>query len=161
MSLPIDIRYRKAYFSLTPDKQKDVRQARTHAVTNAWRILWNRFEKTVAKKTGRLRKQIFEMIQSQMALLTNNKLTIAFQYLAAPISPEGESYAQYHIVGPDGVAITDRPYVNPTTAGTRPLNEFRFMDMFEDLITQNMFEEFKLISRKNWKPKWRQYVRVL
>ncbi len=155
MSLPIDIRYRKAYFSLTPDKQKDIRQARTHAVTHAWRILWNRFEKTVAKKTGRFRKQIFEMIQSQMSLLKNNKLTISFHFLAAPI------YAVYHILGPDGEAITDRPYVDPTTAGTRPLNEFRFMDMFEDLITQNMFEEFKLISRKNWKPKWRQFVRVL
>ncbi len=155
MSLPIDIRYRKAYFSLTPDKKRAVREARTHAVTNAWRILWDRFEKTVAKKTGRLRKQIFEMIQSQMALLTNNKLTIAFHFLSAPI------YAVYHILGPDGEAITDRPYVDPTTAGTRPLNEFRFMDMFEDLITQNMFEEFKLIHRKNWKPKWRQFVRVL
>lgn len=157
MGLPIDIRFRKKYKKyFLGNRRVDVsrrmiRDARNNAIRQAWVELWNKVEKTIAKKTGRLRKSIFEMIMSQVRLLLARKsLTISFHFLSGP------TWAKYHIFGPDGEAKTTAPYKNPSTPDTKPLNEFRFMDSFEDLIKKHMRIEFTGLGLN-----WKQFVKVL
>ncbi len=98
---------------------------------------------------------VFGMIQSQMTKIRLNKFTIRF------LDVSGPRWAKYHIFGPEGESKTTAPYKDPTTPDTRPLNEYNFMDKFEDLIMSQLTVEFKLIHKKNFKPKWKQYVKVL
>ncbi len=155
-SLPIDIYFRSKYHTYWKKNrrflstQQKVREARNHAIREAWFELWNIFVNTIAKKTGRLRKSIFEMFMSQLRKLALNRLTIEFHHLSGP------TWAVYHIFGPDGKAKSDIPYIDPTTKGTRPLNEFIFMDMFLALIIKHMEIEFTALGLK-----WRQFVKVL
>lgn len=155
MSFPIDIRFRPAYYRLAPDRKKKIRIAREHAVREAFNSLWNFWGDKLAKKTGRFRTAVRGMITSQFLKLGRDKLTIRFLKLSGP------KWNIYHIFGPEGESRTTAPYKNPTTLGTRPLNEFQFMDMFEDLIIKHMKFEFAIIKQKNFKPKWSKFVKVL
>ncbi|KKN58857.1 hypothetical protein LCGC14_0547640 [marine sediment metagenome] len=156
MSLPIDISFRPAYHALKDSKRKDdIRLARKRAVREAWFKLWGEFEHQLAKRTGRFRQAVKGMIESQLPKLVHNKLTIRFLDLSGPI------WAKYHIFGPEGEALDTRKYRHPFTPNTRPLNEYTFMDTFEDNIIRQLPLEFKIIWKKNWKPNWKRYVKVL
>jgi hypothetical protein len=156
MSLPIDIAFRNKYYTYWKDNvrqeptKRKVREARNHAVREAWFDLWSYWGSKLAKKTGRFRMAVKTMIESQLLKLSQDKLTIRFLSLSGPI------YNIYHIFGPEGEAVTDQPYKNPTTPNTKPLNEYNFMDTFEDLIIKHMNREFSALGLK-----WKQFVKVL
>jgi hypothetical protein len=131
--------------------KRTIREAVVRAVEAAWNQLWGEFEPTIALQFGRLRMAVKGMIRSQMLnLLNRSKFSIQWLELSGP------AWWKYHVFGGGGEALSDRPYDRPTTKGTRPLNVFKFMDRFEDLIIKHMNIEFVALGLK-----YKQFAKVL
>ena len=106
---------------------------------------------TVALKTGALRRGFQEMMHRQLGLvlstITTNSgsLTIRFDYITTPF------YAKYHIYGPHGEA-TRTSYKNPTTAGTKPLQELDVIMLLQknvQLYVKQAIEAHKQLQQLN------------
>lgn len=155
MSFPIDIKLRsgsRAYKSVIELKD-DILLAIHNAVANAYDETWRTFRPTIAKDTGTFRLNINSAFLNQLArVFLRPRFSIKFPQILG----ERPSYGKYHIFGPTGESLTTKPYANPTTKGTRPLNEINFMNSIEDLIPKYMSIEFTALGLK-----WKQLVKVV
>lgn len=154
MSLPIDVKLRSGRRLVSVKELKaDIITAMHNAVTNAYRETWRFFRSSIAKKTGAFRINIDTAFETQLTKVKGReKFIIRFPEILGRRPPHGK----YHIFGPTGEALTTRPYAEPTTKNTRPLNEFTFMDMIEDLIPKHMRLEFSALGLN-----WKHFVRVI
>lgn len=154
MSLPIDVKLRSGRrLASVKELKADIIKAMHNAVTNAYRETWNLFRPKIAKKTGTFRLNIDTAFEAQLAkVFGREKFTIRFPEILGRRPP----YGKYHIFGPTGESLTTRPYAAPTTKGTKPLNEFNFMDSIEDLIPKHMRLEFSALGLN-----WKHFVRVI
>lgn len=151
---PIDIRLRSGRrLASVQELKADIIKALHNAITNAYRETWRLFRPTIAKKTGTFRLNIDTAFEAQLARVQGRE---KFQIRFPEILGSRPDYGKYHIFGPTGESRTTRPYADPTTKGTKPLNEFTFMDTLEDLIPKYLRLEFSALGLN-----WKNFVRVL
>ncbi len=154
MSFPIDVKLRSGRRLKSVQQLKsDIIRAMHRAVENAYRETWRLFRPSIAKKTGAFRLNIDTAFEAQLAsTLGREKFSIRFPQILA----SRPTYGKYHIFGPTGESLTTRPYAEPTTPNTRPLNEINFMNSIEDLIPKHMILEFTALGLN-----WKHFVRVV
>ena len=117
-----------------------VRDAIHLAILNAVREHWGDWQHIIALDTGRLRLGIEAMIDLQIRALQGGEMSTFQIIFTTPLSP---NYAPYHIIGPDGLAEPGWVYTKPTTTGTTPLDEKKFMLHLGELIRKHLIIEFK------------------
>lgn len=97
----------------------------------------------VARKTGRLRRNLVEGLTTQINKVRGFRRDIIrvefpFKKLrSSPTSPRGVAYAQYHVKGWNNQF--GNAYRNPTTIGTRPIDPNECMKF----ILRGLTEELK------------------
>ncbi len=92
------------------------------------------FSKTVARKTGKLRKAVFNAVKEVVGRITQHrgKTVINWQDIISGIlSRDKEAYFIYHIT-------TRGFYVNPTVKGTFPIRFSRFKPMARNNIRRTI-----------------------
>ena len=79
------------------------------------------FIRTVARKTGALRRSLRRGFHAQVPTNPFTRVTIKFpySYLASFPVGDGTAYAKYHVIGWQTVRTS---YKKPTTPGTRPID---------------------------------------
>ncbi len=110
------------------------------AILNAVNEHWGIWQPTIAFYTGKLQLGVEAMIDLQIRALQGGEMSTFQIIFTTPISPD---YAPYHIIGPDGLAEPGWIYSKPTTTGTAPLDEKKFMLHLGELIRKHLIIEFK------------------
>ena len=106
----------------------------------------------VASDTGQLSREVKSSYDDQVDTQRGaDIITIKFdraEIIANVVSPTGEPYAEFHI-NPGGSFIS---YQNPTTSGTRPINEFEWneavADNIEAILPFEMVKEGLIVSER-------------
>ncbi len=106
----------------------------------------------VASDTGELSRKVKSSYDTQVdTQRSKDVITIKFDrntIIADVVSPSGVHYAEFHI-NPGGEFIS---YRNPTTPGTRPINEFEWnetiADNIEAILPFEMIKEGLIVTER-------------
>ncbi len=106
----------------------------------------------VASDTGQLSREVKKSYDAQVDTQRGaDVITIKFDrdvIIANVVSPTGQRYAEFHI-NPGGSFIS---YRDPTTPGTRPINEIEWnetvADNIEDILPFEMVKEGLIVSER-------------
>ena len=124
--------------------QAQIKAAWTAAVEEGTQSFLSRFIQSVARKTGKLRRWIRNMVSTQADVLSDRmQVTLWFKQTMT------HSYFQYHILGIGKTHKSFRrgkPYKAPTTPGTKPISVTDFMKDWSKEIESSMIDHFERLG---------------
>jgi len=124
--------------------QRKIKAAWTGAVEEGTQSFLAEFIKTVARRTGRLRRWLRNMVSTQADILSDRmQVTLKFKQTMT------ESYFQYHILGIGKTHKSFRrgkPYKAPTTPGTKPISVTDMMRLWSSHIEKTMVRKFQALG---------------
>ena len=122
------------------DFQDTIKATWTAALEEGTQSFLAKFIKKVARKTGKLRRWIRNMVSKQ-ADITSDRMQVTLWFKQTMT----HSYFQYHILGIGKTHKSFRrgvPYKAPTVKGTKPISVTDFMYDWSAEIEKTMIEKF-------------------